>query len=252
MANWPDSALRKVKVVAADIDDTVTVAGKIPAATIDAFGALKDADITCALVTGRSAGWAQTLAAYLPGVTFVIGENGFVMFDGQDNRWDLGEKARTSVSPEVLRSGADRLVHEFGLLYTPDDIFRLFERTLERPPAFDDHAIKRCHDFIDPGCEVVASSIHIHVRPRGWGKAEGLQAGLTAAGIDPVAKDEVVVIGDSANDRSLFRAYPATSVGVKNITRFLPELGPDRPRYVTEGESAAGFAEVVKRIVAAR
>jgi hypothetical protein len=41
-------------------------------------------------------------------------------------------------------------------------------------------------------------------------------------------------------------------VGVHNVVRFLSELGEHRPAYITEGEAAAGFAEVVERVLAER
>jgi hypothetical protein len=41
------------------------------------------------------------------------------------------------------------------------------------------------------------------------------------------------------------------SVGVANIRRFLPEL-VHLPRFVTEAERGAGFAEVVDALFAAR
>jgi hypothetical protein len=36
------------------------------------------------------------------------------------------------------------------------------------------------------------------------------------------------------------------------VTQFLDELGEDRPAFVTEGESALGFAEVVRALLSAR
>ena len=41
-------------------------------------------------------------------------------------------------------------------------------------------------------------------------------------------------------------------MGVHNVVRFLAELGADRPAYITEGEAAAGFVEVVERVLAER
>ena len=58
--------------------------------------------------------------------------------------------------------------------------------------------------------------------------------------------------GDSSNDRSVFARLRRTSVGVRNVTRFLDELGDDRPAFVTEAESARGFAELCHRLLTAR
>jgi hydroxymethylpyrimidine pyrophosphatase-like HAD family hydrolase len=137
---------------------------------------------------------------------------------------------------------------------TPDDTFRLFERAFVRPARFDSAALAASGKLVDPDFEVMASSIHIHVRPAGWGKADGLLAALRR--IDPVAcatpDDAMLFVGDSSNDRSLFARLRRTSVGVRNVTRFLDELGEDRPAFITQAESAAGFAEVTRALLAAR
>ncbi len=59
-----------------------------------------------------------------------------------------------------------------------------------------------------------------------------------------------VYIGDSTNDQSMFEAFPH-SVGVANIRRFEAELS-HKPRYITEGERGAGFAEVAAALLDAR
>lgn len=62
--------------------------------------------------------------------------------------------------------------------------------------------------------------------------------------------DQWAFVGDSTNDVLMFEAF-AQSVGVANIKRFEAQLG-FRPRYVTEGERGAGFAEVTAALLAAR
>ena len=242
--------LAHVRVLAADVDDTITTAGKIPSGTVDCFEALGGAGFTLALVTGRPAGWAQALAGYLPSVRMAVAENGLVAFAGDGTRMDLG--------PERARGFADRLAENaarvrdaYGLTVTPDDAFRLFERAFVRPAGFDAAALAASGKLVDRDLEVIASSIHIHVRPAGWGKAEGLLAALRS--IDPVAcatPDEAILfVGDSSNDRSLFARLRQTSVGVRNVVHFLDELGDDQPAFITEAESALGFAEVARALL---
>lgn len=57
-------------------------------------------------------------------------------------------------------------------------------------------------------------------------------------------------MGDSTNDQVMFEHFPH-SVGVANIRRFEAEL-PHPPRYVTQGERGAGFAELARAILATR
>ena len=252
-AAMPGSALAGLRVLVADIDDTITAGGKLPARTLELFEELEAVGLVVVLVTGRSAGWAQALAGYLPGVRLVVGENGLVSFDGAGRRRDLGPP-RDATFARALAENAERVARAYALTRTDDDVFRLFERAFLRPAGFDADALRGCQQLVDKGFEVIASSIHIHVRPSGWDKADGLLAGL--APILPAAVAEleasILFVGDSSNDRPLFARFPRTSVGVHNVLGFLAELGADRPAYITEGEAAAGFAEVVKRLLAER
>jgi hydroxymethylpyrimidine pyrophosphatase-like HAD family hydrolase len=59
-----------------------------------------------------------------------------------------------------------------------------------------------------------------------------------------------VYVGDSTNDVLMFEHFPH-SVGVANIRRFEAQLA-FKPRYVTEGERGAGFAEVAQAILEVR
>jgi hydroxymethylpyrimidine pyrophosphatase-like HAD family hydrolase len=62
--------------------------------------------------------------------------------------------------------------------------------------------------------------------------------------------DRWVYVGDSTNDVLMFEHFPH-SVGVANIRRFEDQLA-FKPRYVTQGERGAGFAEVARAILGAR
>jgi hypothetical protein len=247
-----EAVLAGVRVLATDIDDTITAKGRLAGRTVDLLAELGRTGLIVALVTGRSAGWAQALAGYLPGVCLTIGENGLVSFDNQGRRRDLGPP-RGADFQQALTGQAERVKRGFSLVRTDDDDFRLFERTFERPPTFDAASLRRSQGVVDPGFEVIASSIHIHVRPSGWDKSDGLLAAVSPLLPDLAAGDSrVLFTGDSSNDRPLFARFPLTSVGVRNIERFVDELGTDRPAFITEGEAAAGFAEVAERLLAVR
>jgi HAD superfamily hydrolase (TIGR01484 family) len=251
-AAMPGPTLAGLRVLAADVDDTITARGKLPARTLELFEKLEAAGLVVALVTGRSAGWAQALAGYLPAVRVAVGENGLVSFDGAGRQRDLGPP-RDATFGRALADNAQRVARALSLTRTEDDAFRLFERTFVRPAGFGAETLRDSQKLVDAGFEVMASSIHIHVRPSGWDKADGLLAALEP--ILPGVLDwdaSVLFVGDSSNDRPLFARFPRTSVGVHNIVRFLDELGADRPAYITEGEAAAGFAEVAERVLAER
>jgi hydroxymethylpyrimidine pyrophosphatase-like HAD family hydrolase len=253
LATLAPATLVRIRVLASDIDDTITTGGRLRPSTLECLEALERAGIVVALVTGRPAGWAQALAGYLPGVKVAVAENGLVAFDAAGERTDLGPHR----GPEHfarLADNATRLRDAYGLKVTPDDAFRLFERTFVRPPSFDAAALAASQKVVDRDFEVMASSIHIHVRPSGWGKAEGLLAALQPYAPAAVANpdESILFVGDSSNDRSLFARLRRTSVGVRNVTRFFDELGDDRPAFITDGEAAAGFEELVQALLRAQ
>lgn len=57
--------LQNVRLVAADMDGTLTQRGKFTASLLQALEDLAKAGIAVLIVTGRSAGWVSGLAAYL-------------------------------------------------------------------------------------------------------------------------------------------------------------------------------------------
>src|SRR5450759_1328852 len=252
-SDFPSLVLAGIRFLAADVDDTITSDGRIPSGTVKGLEALEKAGIAVALVTGRPAGWAQALAGYLPGVRVAVAENGLVAFVGDGGRMNLGPEHGPTYLDRLAENSA-RVREAHGLTATQDYAFRLFERAFVRPAGFDAAALAASGGLVDPDFEVMASSIHIHVRPSGWGKAEGLLAALRPIVPEACAApdESILFVGDSSNDRSLFARLRRTSVGVRNVDRFLDELGEDRPAFVTQGESAVGFAEVVHALLAAR
>ena len=68
-----------IRIVLADIDDTLTSEGRLPAASYAALEALKRSGLAVAPVTGRPAGWCDMIARFWP-VDGVIGENGAMYF----------------------------------------------------------------------------------------------------------------------------------------------------------------------------
>jgi hydroxymethylpyrimidine pyrophosphatase-like HAD family hydrolase len=112
-----------------------------------------------------------------------------------------------------------------------------------------DHAVRL---MCEAGMNATVSSIHIN----GWygthNKLEGARWIVRELfGRDLNAEmDRWVYVGDSTNDQLMFEHFPH-SVGVANIARFVPQL-THLPRYVTQGERGAGFAEVAQAILAGR
>ena len=117
------------------------------------------------------------------------------------------------------------------------------------PQEAIDHAVRTMQAA---GMTATVSSIHIN----GWfgahNKLEGARWIVRELfGRDLGAEmDRWVYIGDSTNDQIMFQHF-AHSVGVANIARFVPQL-THLPRYVTQGERGAGFAELARAILSTR
>ena len=111
-------------------------------------------------------------------------------------------------------------------------------------------------DESDQQGHILASSIHIHFMLDGdarRSKAEGAAALLSRRGVTDANAElsrYAVSVGDSANDVSLFAPGRfALSVGVRNIERYLPELGSARPRHITHAPEGHGLVELLDALL---
>jgi len=102
------------------------------------------------------------------------------------------------------------------------------------------------------GMNATVSSIHVN----GWYGAHDKLAGARWIVRELFGRDleqeleRWVYVGDSTNDVLMFQHF-GHSVGVANIRRFEDQLA-FKPRYVTQGERGAGFAEVAAALLSAR
>ena len=62
LADFPQNALRKIRFVLTDIDDTLTEKGRLPAASYLALERLQQFGIKVIPITGRPAGWCDHIA----------------------------------------------------------------------------------------------------------------------------------------------------------------------------------------------
>lgn len=246
----PAGALRDMRVMVADIDDTLTAHGRIPAEVLVRIERLAEAQVLVLLATGRPAGWAQALSAYLPGVYGVLSENGLALFREGGPPIELTPLCR-EIPRSALEHDADRLRSRFGLELSPDDGFRLYERSFLRPPMYSTEMRAEIEAQLAPGHAVASSSIHLHLRPSGWDKAKGIRAAL-AIGKVLASDSQVVVLGDSGNDAPMFDEFPTRSIGVANVLDDLPTLGQSLPRYVTARRGSEGFCELADRVLQIR
>ncbi len=252
----PQAALRGVRGVLTDIDDTLTRDGALEAAAQRALQQLHDHQLPVIAITGRPAGWCEPFAMQWP-VAAIVAENGAVMLrrDGYTLRRDFTQD-------EAVRASNLRRLHECAsavLAAVPDA--RLAQ---DSPGRLTDIAIDHSEFAhldaaqIDAvlavmrrhGLNASISSIHIN----GWigdhDKYSGARWAVTTALGLPFDAAQWLYVGDSANDQPMFARVPL-SVAVANIARFVPRLSV-LPAYVTPSERGQGFAEVAQRLLAAK
>ena len=283
LSSWPLEDRRRVRGVFTDIDDTLTTEGAITPEALTALVALQAAGLPVIAVTGRPVGWSEPFARDWP-VQAIVAENGAVALVGEQEVHNHGLAGAGDAPANGHPSGHSR-GKKSKKLYLQDGATRVgnFARmqevarrivtevpgaTLARDSAGRETDIAIDHSEFShlpasairqvvatmqaAGMQATVSSIHIN----GWfGEhdkllgARWILRALTGRDLD----DEIATwayIGDSTNDQRMFERFPQ-SVGVANIARFVPQLA-HLPRYVTEAERGAGFAEMAQTLLAAR
>ena len=263
LADWPLAERQRITGVFTDIDDTLTTAGEITGDTLAALQDLKRAGIPVIAVTGRATGWCLPKMREWP-VEAMGAEGGAVLLvppipggDGaprkryiQDAPTRARQQARLkAVAEQVLRevpgvriaAGAEG--RETDIAFDHREFSNLSERQLAQVTQL----------LLDAGLTVAVSSIHIHGRVDAHDKFTGACWILrTLYGRDlALERDRWAFVGDSANDEAMFLALASTSIGVANVREAADGL-QHWPRFVTQGERGAGFAEVARALIASR
>lgn len=261
LSHMPDAAAAEITVVLADIDDTLTREGRLPA---DAYKALEDlhaAGLVVAPITGRPAGWCDMIARFWP-VSGVVGENGafYFAYDGEAKKmrrvFAASDDERAANRRRLEAVKARILAEVPGAAVSADQLYREADLAIdfcEDVSPLDKTAIARIKAIFEAeGAVAKVSSIHVN----GWfGRYDKLSMTRRFAremiGIDlDRDKHRVVFVGDSPNDAPMFGFFP-NACGVSNVLAFAGELEAE-PAYVTAGGGGTGFVEVAERILAAR
>lgn len=268
LSTWPAAERRAITGVFTDIDDTLTTDGAITPDALQALGDLKAAGLHVIPITGRPVGWSEPFALRWP-VDAIVAENGAVALLARE----IGRQPMTGGHQQLsklyqqdaptrlanyarMQQVARRVMQNVpGAVLSEDSPGRETDIAIDHsefvhlPPAQIAQAVQIMQS---EGMNATVSSIHIN----GWfgahNKLEGARWIVRELfGRDLAAEMENwVYVGDSTNDQLMFEAF-AHSVGVANIRRFEADLS-HKPRYITEGERGAGFAEVAAALLVAR
>jgi HAD superfamily hydrolase (TIGR01484 family) len=244
---------RAVRFILLDLDDTLTSAGKLTAAAYAALESLHRAGRKVIPVTGRPAGWCDHIARMWP-VDAIVGENGAFYFwfaQGKLGKRFLDDPpTRARQRSRLLEIARSILAQVPGAAIASDQPYRETDLAIDYCEDVAPLPLATAERIAElmraAGLTAKVSSIHVN----GWfGRYDKLAttrrlfAELFGLDLD-AANSRVVYAGDSPNDASMFGFFDQ-SVGVANVRRF-PGLAP---KYVTEAEAGAGFAELAAHLL---
>ena len=260
LTHWPIEDRRHIIGVFTDIDDTLTTHGAITPDAQHALAQLKAAGLHVVPITGRPVGWSEPFARDWP-VDALVAENGAVALVRQPEAAGVRKLYQQDLSTRSanftrMQQVAQRVLRELpNARLAQDSAGRETDIAIDHSefthlaPA---HIAQVVQIMQSEGMNATVSSIHIN----GWFGAHNKLAGARWIVRELLGREldaEIarwVYVGDSTNDQLMFEHFPH-SVGVANIRRFETEL-THLPRYITQGERGAGFAEVAHALLIAQ
>lgn len=253
----PPQAIRDVRGVLTDIDDTLIDAQGIAEQTLAALEQLAQAGVPVIAITGRPALWSEPFVARWP-VTAIVAENGAVMLrknvNGQVQYSFAQDEATRLKNFAILQTTAQDVLAQIPQArLATDSAGRLTDIAVDHSEHQQlnelqiEHALQIMREH---GLTATVSSIHIN----GWlgehNKYTAAQWAVSSCLGYEFDVNEWLYVGDSTNDQLMFERIPL-SIGVANIARFALQL-KTLPRYVTRLERGFGFAEVAQALLAAK
>lgn len=233
---------RLIKLVMTDVDGTLTPGGDIGNHVIEAIRRLEGRGINVGLVSGRTMPELEALAGRLGISGPVIAENGGVA------------KLKAGGPPLALGYSRRPALEALNLLETAypgritgraDNRERLIDIVF-RADGIPAEELKR----LIGDTQLLDSGYIMHLMQAGISKGDTLTDLLSRAGDGNLTPETVLVIGDSATDRSLFEQFP-NNILVLNprIAGTAAELPPEAARYITEEPCGDGFVSAVNHIL---
>jgi len=258
---FPDPLKKSIRYVLTDIDDTLTIKGRITSFVFSAMERLQGAGLHVLPITGRSAGWCDHIARMWP-VDGLVGENGAFYFRYDSSRKKMvrrylkSEEQRKKDRTELEKIAGIILEKVPGCQIASDQSYRETDLAIDFcedvPPLPMEQVEQIVRCFEEAGARARISSIHVN----GWfGTHDKLTT--TALLFEEVfkvtleqVKDRVIFIGDSPNDGPMFAYYPH-SVGVANLLRFRDKI-EEGPSWITRERGGRGFVEMADILLRGR
>jgi HAD superfamily hydrolase (TIGR01484 family) len=244
LLNLNQADLSDIRLIASDVDGTLTLNGKFSSDFISTLLDLQAAGIKVLLVTGRSAGWVSALVHYLP-VAGAIAENGGLFLHPNGQQDLLSSIPNISKHRVLLENTFHQIKQLFPNLHpSTDNQFRITDWTFDVNDLSTDNiqAISTQCDLM--GWSFTYSNVQCHIKTVHQDKATGLDIVLKNH-FPEINSQQVLTIGDSPNDEAMFdpAKFPI-SVGVANVLHYQDKM-LHLPKYMTNASEFAGFLELV-------
>ena len=261
LSTAPRATLAGFIAVLTDIDDTLTLHGRLPPQAFAALDQLQRAGLKVIAVTGRPAGWCDHIARQCP-VDGVAGENGAFYFRHDDQRRKMIRVYAQPIAERLanaakLREIALRVVNKFpGTAIASDQAYRETDVAIDFcedvAPLPRATAQEIAAAFAAEGAVAKVSSIHVNAWFGSHDKLTMSRRILAEAfEIDSEnGVEKIAYCGDSPNDAAMFGYFP-NGIGMANIAPFA-DMMEHLPRYVTKAEGGFGFAEFAAAVLTAR
>jgi HAD superfamily hydrolase (TIGR01484 family) len=241
--------LSHIRLIATDMDGTLTLSNKFTSLLLQTFNNLKASGVHVLIVTGRSAGWVSGIAHYLP-VVGAIAENGGLFYSSNnESPIYLTPIPDINAHRQQLASTFDELKQKFPKIQeSADNRFRITDWTFDVADLTKNEIKELANLTQAKGWSFTYSNVQCHIKPSEQDKAIGLLKVLKE-NFPQITLEQVVTVGDSPNDESLFDAhYFPFSVGVANVSHYIDTL-QHKPAYITSGAEGQGFCELAKMII---
>jgi HAD superfamily hydrolase (TIGR01484 family) len=239
------------KLICTDMDGTLTVAGQFTPKLLFTLNRLQSNNIAVVIATGRSAGWCSGLALYLPGIHGVIAENGGLFYKAQREEaphfffQDLFQAQETR---QKLETAFKALQTSFpDLEPSADNTFRLTDWTFDKGDLSVAQLSQMKQQVQEYDLDLIYSSVQVHIKLPTQSKGNALQKLLTQE-FPELTLEQVVTVGDSPNDQSLFEEHFSHSVAVANIQEYWEQLD-FYPNDRTNQREGHGFIELAECIL---
>jgi HAD superfamily hydrolase (TIGR01484 family) len=236
----------KIRLVMTDVDGTLTPGGdSISRPVLESVRRLEEQGITVGLVSGRTMPRLESLAGRLGISGPLIAEN--------------GGAAKLKASGQLVELGYSRLpaikaLKEIksrfpgGIKEREDNRERLVDVVFWSQGIATDELRSSLRNV-----QLLDSGYILHIMQKGISKGRTLMRLLGQVGDGGLSPPEILVIGDSTTDLSLFQLFPHS---VLIINPRLPAADRETLRraaeYLSDGEYDDGFAEVARHIVNAQ